>query len=449
MSHYSFPILPNKEIVHLLNEISIEVVDDDLLNPTSGKVQLLYQQLVELLLNQRREDMLQPQFAGMAELEFPELHDESVSTMAFLRACQRLLTTCGISDFTLQDLIKPEHKRLRRNMSAVLNFCKFREDQLTKYMEFRQETDALANKKLHLEQENERLLTELKDVTRERQQEAPEEQALKSENEEREVVMRELWKRKTAMEQENKLLKAQLQEVKDEIHSTEFHLQEAKKECNYLSMQIVDDPTKLKAELQGLQEMEKHEKGTIKQLEAKVFPLAKQVEAVVNADAHVDEVLQLQMECETQSAKLKENNKELATLAERELSDKAESSAQAHNIRSAAQREQRMKERIDRLKQEHLSKQKKAKESLAETTLQWKQLESERSVQSRQLEENDSVLRDLKDAILKAKMAHNDETTRIIQQQQHLANQVRAYHKNLMAAMKVVSGQTAQQVNVS
>lgn len=90
-------------------------------------------------------------------------------------------------------------------------------------------------------------------------------------------------------------------------------LQEAKKECNYLSMQIVDDPTKLKAELQGLQEvspcsarhsrpvgglswfncvtvasqMEKHEKATIKQLEAKVFPLAKQVEAVVNADAHV------------------------------------------------------------------------------------------------------------------------------------------------------------------
>lgn len=33
------------------------------------------------------------------------------------------------------------------------------------------------------------------------------------------------------------------------------------------------------------------------------------------------------------------------------------------------------------------------------------------------------MLRDLKDAILKAKMAHNDETTRIIQQQQHLANQ--------------------------
>ena len=39
------------------------------------------------------------------------------------------------------------------------------------------------------------------------------------------------------------------------------------------------------------------------------------------------------------------------------------------------------------------------------------------------MQENATIVRDLKDAILKAKMAHNDETTRIIQQQQQLANQ--------------------------
>eukprot|EP00966_Prymnesium_polylepis_P246852 5708756-Prymnesium_polylepis.1 len=97
----------------------------------------------------------------MSELEFPELHDESVSTMAFLRACQRLLSTCGISDFTLTDLTKPEYKRLRRNISAVINFAKFREERLTRYVEFTQETDALAANKVALEQENERLLTEV------------------------------------------------------------------------------------------------------------------------------------------------------------------------------------------------------------------------------------------------------------------------------------------------
>ncbi|KAL3899704.1 MAG: hypothetical protein SGPRY_012599 [Prymnesium sp.] len=396
MAQYSFPILQNKEIVLVLNELQIEAVEDDLLHPTSGKVQLVYQQLIELLLNQRREDMVQPQFAGMAELEFPELHDESVSTIAFLRACQRLLTTCGISDFTIQDLIKPEYKRLRRNISAVINFAKFREERLTKYVEFRQETDALGAKKLALEQEKERMLAEVAELTRARQQESPEEQVLSAENAEREVVVRELWNRQTSMQQECKGLKAQLQEVQDAIHETKFKLLDAREECEQLDGQIVSDPKKLKAELHALQEAEKHEKATIKQLEAKIYPLSKQLEAVNTAEMHVDEVLQLQGECESQSARLKESSRDLSALKEREMNDKAESSAQAQNIRSAVQREQRMRERIDRLKQEHASKQHKAKETLAEAARQLSQLDSERSVQMRQLEVSSAFLTTLR-----------------------------------------------------
>lgn len=42
----------------------------------------------------------------------------------------------------------------------------------------------------------------------------------------------------------------------------------------------------------------------------------------------VDEVLQLQGECESQSARLKESSRDLSALKEREMNDKAESSAQ-------------------------------------------------------------------------------------------------------------------------
>ncbi len=86
MSHYSFPILQNKEILLCLSELSIEATEDDLLNPTAGKVQMMYSQFIELLLNQRREDMLQPSFQGLDEIDFPELHEESVPTMGFLKA---------------------------------------------------------------------------------------------------------------------------------------------------------------------------------------------------------------------------------------------------------------------------------------------------------------------------------------------------------------------------
>jgi hypothetical protein len=38
-----------------------------------------------------------------------------------------------VPDFNLKDLIKPEYARTRRNISAVINFAKFREDKVATF----------------------------------------------------------------------------------------------------------------------------------------------------------------------------------------------------------------------------------------------------------------------------------------------------------------------------
>ena len=43
---------------------------------------------------------------------------------------QKLLTTCGVHDFSLQDIIAPQHKRLIKILSAIINFAKYREDKI-------------------------------------------------------------------------------------------------------------------------------------------------------------------------------------------------------------------------------------------------------------------------------------------------------------------------------
>ena len=43
-----------------------------------------------------------PEFTAIAELEFPELHDESIPTLTFAKAVQRLLAASGIRDFMLK-----------------------------------------------------------------------------------------------------------------------------------------------------------------------------------------------------------------------------------------------------------------------------------------------------------------------------------------------------------
>lgn len=53
---------------------------------------------------------------------------------------------------SLQDLCKPDSGRLRRNLSAIVNFTKFREEKLGPWTELQDEVDALLDEEQLLEQ---------------------------------------------------------------------------------------------------------------------------------------------------------------------------------------------------------------------------------------------------------------------------------------------------------
>ena len=48
------------------------------------------------------EELQQPVFVAIDALEFPELHDESIPAVAFVRHLGRLLAAAGVRDFSLK-----------------------------------------------------------------------------------------------------------------------------------------------------------------------------------------------------------------------------------------------------------------------------------------------------------------------------------------------------------
>lgn len=74
---------------------------------------------------------------------------------------------------TLQDLYKPEAPRLRRNLSAVINFAKYREEKLLAYTELQEQLEALLGDKEALAAEHEQLQAELQRLQDERAAELP------------------------------------------------------------------------------------------------------------------------------------------------------------------------------------------------------------------------------------------------------------------------------------
>lgn len=90
----------------------------------------------------------------MNVLEFPELHDDSISQLAFLRAISRLMHSSGVNDFTMKDLHKPESSRVIRHLSAIINFAKFREEKNLAFQEYQDNSDSIIERKQEVEQYN-------------------------------------------------------------------------------------------------------------------------------------------------------------------------------------------------------------------------------------------------------------------------------------------------------
>lgn len=62
-------------------------------------------------------------------LKFPSLHQD-FGDVFFFRTLRQVLSAAGYHSFSLSDVHAPNPKRLRVQLSALINLAKFREEQL-------------------------------------------------------------------------------------------------------------------------------------------------------------------------------------------------------------------------------------------------------------------------------------------------------------------------------
>lgn len=301
------------------------------------------------------------------------------------------MLTAGVKDFTLHDLVKPDARRLRRNISAVINLAKYHEDKLPEYMQYSQETDAMMSDKAALEEENERLLLARREAERKRAEEEPALHALEAENEQRQVTVRELFNSHTAILNESHQLKAKVQETRDATREISFQLLNAKEECDGLRKQIVPDPRKLKAELQALHDAVSLEKSSIKSLEAKCSHSSKEAAAIETAEGQLNELLKVQADVESEAGRLKEAQRKINEASEARSTHDTEQSELAHQVRAVTQRMTHTRERMERQKEQHAAKDEDARAALSLAERQWGELSEERERHAKKQDDSEMV----------------------------------------------------------
>ncbi|KAI9914771.1 hypothetical protein PsorP6_007646 [Peronosclerospora sorghi] len=286
--------------------MNLRVSEEEIRACDPGAVRKVLEAFIESTMGVTREDMAQIAFPGLPTLSFPEIHSESVPEITLYRTAQRLLKACGVDDFGLRDLQHPTPKRVRRQLSALINFSKFREERLSAFSDITERTDELLAKKKAIREENAALQRELDQLMEEQKAERPARLQLQAEVEELQKEIDVYNRKQAVLRHEKDEKRDKRKEMEDAVASARFNKVEAEKEIEQLKTQIVTSPDRVKKELTSIAETLEKAKDDVHELEEKLSAVLGFIDVYERAERELTRTFALLDEIEQEIKTCKE-----------------------------------------------------------------------------------------------------------------------------------------------
>ncbi|XP_065830896.1 uncharacterized protein [Oscarella lobularis] len=253
-----FPLLKSQKIYDFLKS-SFEKVGTsfhpslaEIESPTTRSVTRLFAELFELVVG----CPMSGQIPFVENLEHPELYQESLMKLTFLKDVRKLVSAAGISPDTIsiEDLWSPNRKGLCYILSGIVNFLKFCE----RYDEDHDEAQGTLNAK----EEQLQLLRARKEKLKERvgalknlrKRDEARRAEIVEENEALGAKVAALNEEQLALVAKRDKMKTEIQENVDMEAHLKVMLMEAKEEIESLSSRVVSSPDRVKDEIEQMKQ---------------------------------------------------------------------------------------------------------------------------------------------------------------------------------------------------
>eukprot|EP00529_Nitzschia_sp_RCC80_P023776 CAMPEP_0113487190 /NCGR_PEP_ID=MMETSP0014_2-20120614/25381_1 /TAXON_ID=2857 /ORGANISM="Nitzschia sp." /LENGTH=466 /DNA_ID=CAMNT_0000380879 /DNA_START=8 /DNA_END=1408 /DNA_ORIENTATION=+ /assembly_acc=CAM_ASM_000159 len=257
-THYIFPVLKNNEIVQCMSELNVDLAKAELTEPQryKEKIRKVFWGLLEVCCGVSEEDIMK-KIPSTDHLEHSkDLHDpDQFIELLFFKQLQQLLKTCGVVDFSWKDLHYPMPKRLRIQLSAIINMAKFREDQLKIYAEIAQPRADLLLGLHEKHSEHDELVKILEQAQADADIQMAEYDEVAKQCQELESEIARSNKLQASKREEAAQLKKQANAIKDELATLSWTLQELQAEEEGLKSQVVSSPDRRKRDLESKKEV--------------------------------------------------------------------------------------------------------------------------------------------------------------------------------------------------
>eukprot|EP01084_Bolivina_argentea_P199384 341165_1 len=183
---------------------------------------------------------------------YPQLQESSIISIRLFRELIKFMQKVGVPDFSISDLISPESGRTIRNLSAIINFARWREHKYQLFSEQKLTLDESNKTLLSKKAENTKLAEEFVRLREKKELEKPQIDALNKETEQllktMEHANREVENKGTIGHQ----LKKEYKQLKQSDSEKKAFLNKNTETIRNLEKKIVKSPERIKKELKML-----------------------------------------------------------------------------------------------------------------------------------------------------------------------------------------------------
>ncbi|XP_062593416.1 uncharacterized protein LOC134254900 [Saccostrea cucullata] len=248
-TQYSFPLLPADQLVQDLNIIAdLPLEEKDFKQPNSQRWQKIYCRLVEVLSGVSFESIIQQVLYVKDEMEFPELYEEATEIVLLSLTLKRMLSSCGIADFSLKDVKEPSPNRVLKIMCAIANFIKFQKGRIQVYQDLKEENDRFRDQFDHMIQKRDRIKAKIQELKAEKPKNDPEFAKIQEQLDILNDGLQERLKKQAVKQKAATEVKARLAEKVANRDKVKLAITQAEEEGQRLSQKIVQSPEKVMEE---------------------------------------------------------------------------------------------------------------------------------------------------------------------------------------------------------
>lgn len=402
---YKFPILDPQELVTLYDTMGFDIDETMLMRPNSSFMKSLIEQIIDKFLYISPYSLREKIFS--MEVETNNNNDDmdgeddqhydirpSLNVVASQRIMYKFLCDCGVDDFSIRDVAKPDHTRLKIILSALINYARFREERMGDLDELMDNNDKTLETYKLLKKKNNELESQIEKISIALNNQGFTLDELHKNNEDLENELRNLRMVQKQLTDDYEKYKTDKTGLKNELENQSALYLETEKDLEQIRPYIKESPESVKELIQKMKDSEVKETNVLQKLEQKLREINVSIDSFQILIQDLSNLQKNLIDLKADAVRNKTYDENLKSLRNQINQTKEQSNEYSRKISQVERQLKHNEDRISKLKIFYAEKMKSLDQKLTSQAVEFNDIKSQKNVDDIELTKKEAQIND-------------------------------------------------------